>query len=330
MTATINPEQDRKKKLLNRLREALRARKYSQRTEQSYVMWVKRFIRFHNLRHPSDMAEPEINTFLTHLAVERKVSASTQNQALSALLFLYRHVLDKEIDELGEVIRARRPRRLPVVMTRDEVRAVLRRLSGEKWLVAALLYGSGLRLLECLRSRVQDFDFMTSQITVRDGKGNQDRVTMLPTSLHEPLRVHLDEVREIHAQDIRDGFGRVAMPYALAQKYPNAASDWRWQWVFPQQRRWRDLQTGHQGRHHMDASIIQRAVKEAVRQAGLTKRATCHTFRHSFATHLLEDGYDIRTIQELLGHRDVKSTMIYTHVLNRGPTGVRSPIDWID
>ncbi len=319
-----------KTKLLQQMREALRARKYSCRTEKTYVMWVRRFIQFHELRHPSEMAEPEINAYLTHLAVNGNVSASTQNQALSALLFLYRHVLNRQIGELGELIRARRPQRLPVVMTRDEARAVLRRLTGEKWIIAALLYGSGLRLMECLRLRVKDVDFTSSQITVRDGKGNQDRVTMLPVSLHVPLREHLKLVRTVHEQDLKDGYGQVYMPYALNRKYPNASAEWRWQWIFPQLRRWRDPQTGRQGRHHMDESIVQRAVKEAVRSAGLTKRASSHTFRHSFATHLLEDGYDIRTIQELLGHKDVKTTMIYTHVLNRGPTGVRSPMDRIE
>lgn len=215
-------------------------------------------------------------------------------------------------------------------MTRDEVKAVMRRLSGEKWLIAALMYGSGLRLMECLRLRIQDVDFASSQITVRDGKGNKDRVTMLPGMLRKPLEDHLKGVRVIHEQDLIDRYGRVLMPYALERKYPNAAADWVWQWIFPQQRRWKDPETGQQGRHHMDESIIQRAFKDAVRSAGLSKRATCHSLRHSFATHLLEDGYDIRTIQELLGHKDVKTTMIYTHVLNRGPTGVRSPMDRIE
>ncbi|MFC1500599.1 integron integrase [Candidatus Zixiibacteriota bacterium] len=328
MTGSNQPV--RKIKLLDQMHRALRARQYSPRTEQSYLRWVNRYVRFHHLKHPMEMAEPEINAFLSHLAVERKVSASTQNQALSALLFLYRHVLHREVGELEDVIRARRPQRLPVIMTRDEARAVLRRLSGDKWLIAALLYGSGLRLMECLRLRVKDVDFTTSQITVRDGKGNQDRVTMLPVSLHEPLRDHFKRVRAIHEQDLKDGHGKVFMPYAMARKYPNAVSEWGWQWVFPQLRRWRNPEIGKQGRHHLDASLMQRAMKDAVRSAGLTKQATCHTFRHSFATHLLEDGYDIRTIQELLGHKDVKTTMIYTHVLNRGPSGVRSPMDRIE
>jgi integron integrase len=275
------------------------------------------------------MAEPEINAFLTYLAVKKNVSASTQNQALSALLFLYRHVLGREIGDLGDVIRARKPKRLPVVMTREEVKAVLAHLQGDKWLMASFMYGAGLRLMECLRLRVQDVDFTTNQIAVRDGKGFKDRITMLPAVVKEPLKQHLEQVREVHQRDLTDGYGRVFMPYALARKYPNAAIEWRWWWVFPQERRWKNRNTGEQGRHHIDESIVQRAVKEAVIRAGLTKRATCHTFRHSFATHLLEVGYDIRTVQELLGHKDLKTTMIYTHVLNQGPKGVRSPMDEI-
>ncbi|HEY3363435.1 MAG TPA: integron integrase [Symbiobacteriaceae bacterium] len=316
-----------KPKLLDQLRIELRARHYSPKTEQAYCMWVKRYIYFHNVRHPVEMAEPEINAFLAYLAVKSKVSASTQNQALSALLFLYRHVIGREIGNLGEVIRARKPTRLPVVLSRDEVKAVLGRLTGGTLLMATLMYGAGLRLMECLCLRVQDIDFARNEITVRDGKGNKDRLTMLPSRAKQPLAQHLEHVKEIHRRDLADGCGRVLMPYALDRKYPGAATDWRWQWVFPQERRWRNGQTGEQGRHHVDESIIQRAVKEAVASAGLTKRASCHTFRHSFATHLLEGGYDIRTVQELLGHSDVKTTMVYTHVLNQGPRGVRSPID---
>lgn len=240
-----------KPKLLNQLREALRSRHCSRRTEQTYVMWVKRFIFFHNVRHPQEMAEPEINAFLTHLAVKEKVSASTQNQALSALLFLYRHVLGCEIGDLGEVIRARKPKRLPVVMTRDEVKAVLNHLTGDKWLMASLLYGAGLRLMECLRLRVQDIDFARNEITVRDGKGCKDRVTMLPQSLKTPLQDHLRKVKTIHEKDVRDGWGHVQMPDALDRKYPNAPADWRWQWVFPQGHRWTNPKTGQQGRHHV-------------------------------------------------------------------------------
>ncbi len=314
-------------RLLDQLRQALRSRHYSRRTEQSYVMWVRRFIYFHKKRHPADMAEPEINAFLTHLAVREKVSASTQTQALSAILFLYRHVIGRELGELGDIIRARKPKRLPVVMTRQEVKTVLGQLRGDKWFMASFMYGAGLRLMECLRLRVQDIDFGANQITVRDGKGFKDRVTMLPVVVKEPLRKHLQHVREVHRRDLADGYGRVAMPYALARKYPSAAAEWRWQWVFPQKNRWVNSQSGAEGRHHMDESILQKAVKEAARNAGILKRATCHTFRHSFATHLLEEGYDIRTVQELLGHKDVRTTMIYTHVLNRGARGVKSPVD---
>ncbi len=314
-------------KLLDQLREALRVRHYSPRTEATYRQWVKRFIFFHNVRHPAEMAEPEINAFLTHLAVKHKVSASTQNQALSALLFLYRHVIGREVGELGEIIRARKPKRLPVVLTREEVRAVLENLSGDRWLVASLLYGAGLRLMECLRLRVQDIEFSRREICVRSGKGNKDRITMLPSSLVSSLQDHLNLVKKIHNRDLEDGWGRVEMPGALDRKFPKASQEWKWQWVFPQENRWHNLATSEKGRHHMDESLIQKAVRIAVLKAALTKRATCHTFRHSFATHLLENGYDIRTIQELLGHNDVKTTMIYTHVLNRGAAGVRSPVD---
>ncbi len=314
-------------KLLDQMCEALRSRHYSRRTEQTYCKWVKRYIFFHNIRHPAEMAEPEINAFLTHLAVKEKVSASTQNQALSALLFLYRHVLGREVGDLGEVIRARKPKRLPVVMTCDEVKAVLANLTGDKWLMASIMYGAGLRLMECLRLRVQDIDFSRNEILVRDGKGAKDRVTMLPASLKVPLLEHLKRVKNIHERDLADGWGRVLLPDAIDRKYPNAPREWRWQWVFPQEKRWKNPKTGEEGRHHVDESLVQKAVRQAVTSAGLTKRATCHTFRHSFATHLLEGGYDIRTVQELLGHKDVKTTMIYTHVLNRGPAGVRSPID---
>lgn len=308
-------------KLLDQMREALRSRHYSRRTEQTYCQWVKRYIHFHHVRHPAEMAEPEINTFLTHLAVREKVSASTQNQALSALLFLYRYVFGREVGDLGEVIRARKSKRLPVVMTREEVKAVLANLSGDKWLMASLMYGAGLRL------RVQDLDFSRNEIHVRDGKGAKDRITMLPESLKAPLQDHLKKSKAIHEKDLADGWGRIQLPDAVDRKYPNAPKDWRWQWVFPLENRWVNPQTKEQGRHHTDESLVQKAVRDAVVKAGLTKRGTCHTFRHSFATHLLEGVYDIRTVQELLGYSDVKTTMIYTHVLNRGPAGVRSPVD---
>lgn len=317
----------RRQKLLHRLRDALRTHHYSPRTEQAYCYWVRRYVYFHGVRNPAEMSEPEINAFLTDLAVKEKVSASTQNQALSAILFLYRSVLGRRVDDLGEVVRARRPRRLPVVMDRDEVRSVLSNLSGDLWLMASLMYGSGLRVSECLRLRVQELDFSRSEIMVRNGKGARDRVTMLPGALVKPLEDHLKQVRETHERDLADGWGQVPLPDALDRKYPNAPKDWRWQWVFPQRKRWRNVRTGQEGRYHVDATILQRAVKEAVRSAGIVKHVGCHTFRHCFATHLLESGYDIRTIQELLGHRDVRTTMMYTHVLNKGGRGVRSPMD---
>ena len=314
-------------RLMDQVRRALRARHYSRRTEEAYCRWIKRFIFFHGLRHPSVMAATEVNAFLSHLAMSEDVSASTQNQALSALLFLYRHVLSRELGALGDVVRARRPRRLPVVLTREEVRRVLSRLDGASWLVANMLYGSGLRLLECLSLRVKDVDLESNQITVREAKGSRDRVTMLPQVVKTPFREHLEGVRRIHERDLAEGFGWVPLPDALERKYPGAAAEWQWQFVFPQAHRWVDAARGGEGRYHMDETIVQRAFKRAVRESGLTKHATCHTLRHSFATHLLEDGYDIRTVQELLGHKDVKTTMIYTHVLNRGGKGVKSPAD---
>lgn len=314
-------------KLLDQLSEALRSRHCSPRPGRTHCHWVKRFIFSHHVRHPAEMGEPEINAFLTRLAVKERVSASTQNQALSALLFLCRHVIGRGAGDLGEVIRARKPKRLPVVMTRDEVKAVLANLSGDKWLMASLMYGAGLRLMECLRLRVQDIDFSRNEILVRDGKGAKDRITMLPASLKSPLQEQLKHGKTVHERDLADGWGRVPLPDALDRKYPNAPKEWRWQWVFAQENRWKNPKTGEEGRHHVDESLVQKAVRQAVTAAGLTKRATCHTFRHSFATHLLESGYDIRTIQELLGHKDVSTTMIYTHVLNKGGHGVRSPMD---
>ena len=284
-------------------------------------------MRFHGTRHPAELGEADVNAFLTHLAEVGKVSASTQNQALSALLFLYRHVLGRELGDLGPVVRARKPERLPVVPTRGEVRAVLGHLDGDVGLMAHLMYGSGLRLMECLRLRVQHLDFDSRTIHVRDGKGAKDRTTMLPAALVDPLRLHLRAVKTIHQRDLADGWGKVQMPNALERKYPGAVTEWGWQWVFPQRKRWRNRATGRQGRHHCDPSIVQRAVKAAVVKAGISKPASCHSFRHAFATHLLEAGQDIRTVQELLGHRDLKTTMIYTHVLNRGPAGVESPLD---
>lgn len=273
------------------------------------------------------MAEPEINAFLTHLAVKHKVSASTQSQALSARLFLYRHVLGREIGNLGEVIRARKPKRLPIVMTRDEVREVLSHLTSSKKLMAGLLYGAGLSLMECLRLRVHDLGFGQGEILVRDGKGGKDRRTMFPESLSTPVKAHLNNVKLLHEKDIAEGWGRVSLPDALEDKYPNASREWRWQWVFPQENRWKNMKTGEEGRHPLHETLLQRAIKEAVFKANIVKRIGCHTFRHFFATHLLEDGCDIRTIQELLGHKDICTTMIYTHVLNKGGRRVRSPVD---
>jgi integron integrase len=314
-------------RLLDRVRQACRVRHLSRRTEDAYVAWIRRFILFHKKRHPNDMGAEEVSRFLSWLAVSRRVSASTQNQALNALLFLYRNVLQRELPAVGGVVRAHRPVRLPTVLTRDEVRAVLAQLKGMPYLVTSLLYGSGLRLLECLQLRVKDIDFDRSQITVREGKGSKDRVTLLPLSIRTDLARHIETVRRLHRGDLQVGLGQVVLPGAIGRKYPAAASSWSWQFVFPASRACRDPLWGAPSRFHIHESAIQRAVTSAVRSAGLTKRATCHSFRHSFATHLLEDGYDIRTVQELLGHADVTTTMIYTHVLNRGVMGVRSPID---
>ena len=313
--------------LLDRMHAALRSRHYSPRTEKVYCAWVSRFVEFFQGRHPCEMGEGEINAFLTHLAVVGRVSASTQNQALAALLFLYRTVIGREVGNLGTIIRARKPMRLPDVLTREEVRAVLSRLDGDERLMASLLYGSGLRLMECLQMRVQDVDLERGEIMVRHGKGGKDRLTMLPQALEEPLRRQMERARAVQESDIAQGWGRVQLPDAIARKYPNAPTDWRWQWVFPQARRWTDPATGQQGRHHVHETILQKAVRRAVLDSGIAKRAGCHTLRHSFATHLLESGYDIRTIQELLGHKDVSTTMIYTHVLNKGGLGVKSPFD---
>jgi len=273
------------------------------------------------------MGEREMNAFLSHLAVKGRVSASTQNQALAALLFLYRHVIGREVGDLGNLIRAKKPVRIPVVMSKAEVKLVLMQLSGRDRLMAELIYGTGMRLNECLELRVGSVDFERNQILVRQGKGGKDREVMLPGSLKNRLEAHLKEVKRIHLADLKVGLGEVPVPGALERKYPKASRDWGWQWVFPQARRWKDPGTGQRGRHHMDATLLQRAIRRAVDRSGLTKRISCHTFRHSFATHLLEGGYDIRTVQVLLGHKDLKTTMIYTHVLNRGPGGVRSPLD---
>ncbi|HSB41277.1 MAG TPA: integron integrase [Methylomirabilota bacterium] len=314
-------------RLLDRMRAALRTRHCSPRTEKAYVGWIRRFILFHDKRHPAAMGAPEITRFLSALAVQRNVAASTQNQALSALLFLYREVLKQELPWLDDLVRAKTRERIPVVLTRDEVQAVIDGLDGPPRLVALLLYGAGLRLLEALRLRVKDVDFARNQITVRSGKGGKDRVTMLPAAVRRDLAKHLEVVLAQHEADLRAGAGWVELPWALARKYPRAGREWIWQWIFPATRIYVHRDSGQRRRHHLHESVLQRAVKEAVRGTGIPKRATCHTFRHSFATHLLEDGADIRTVQELLGHRDVATTMIYTHVLNRGPAGVLSPAD---
>jgi len=313
--------------LLDDVKSALRIRHYSLRTEESYVGWIKRFILFSGKRHPREMGEPEIQAFLEHLAVERRVSASTQNQALCALLFLYKEVLKTDDVVVNLAHRAQRPERLPVVLTRQEVREILDRMTGVAGLVAGLLYGSGLRLMECLTMRVKDLEFSRNEIVVRDGKGRKDRLTMLPEAVKESLNRHLLSVRSLHERDVKQGAGRVVLPDALELKYPNANREWGWQWVFPASTRYLDRDSGIERRHHLHESVVQRAMKRAVQDAKVTKAASCHTLRHSFATHLLESGYDIRTIQELLGHSDVRTTMIYTHVLNRGGRGVRSPFD---
>lgn len=318
---------DVKPKLLDQVRQKIRIKHYSIRTEQAYVDWIRRYILYHQKRHPQDMGKPEIEQFLTHLAVERNVAASTQNQALSAILFLYKEVLQQDIGWLDGMEHAKRPARLPVVLTVTEVRAVLAHLDGRHRLMANLLYGSGLRLMECVRLRVKDLDFEYRQLTVRDGKGQNDRRTLLPESLIEPLKTHLADVKIVHDQDLQEGFGDVYLPFALARKYPNAGREWGWQYVFPASRRSIDPRSELERRHHLEEQTLQRAVKDAVRTAGIAKPASCHTLRHSFATHLLMAGYDIRTIQELLGHKDVSTTMIYTHVLNRGGRGVASPLD---
>ena len=316
-----------KPKLLEQVRRAVRTRHYSDRTEKAYVHWIKRFIFFHDKRHPSEMAETEIAQFLSSLASDGHVSASTQNQAFNALLFLYKEVLGKRIGLIEGVVRAKRAQRLPVVLTKEEVKNVIDRMSGAPRLMAILLYGGGLRLMECCHLRVKDIDFPRNEIVVRAGKGDKDRHTMLPTAIKESLSRHIEAVRRQHQEDIGKGLGRVALPNALERKYPNAGREWPWQWVFPAPNHYTDRVTGEKRRHHLHESVLQRAVRDAVVKASISKPASCHTFRHSFATHLLEDGYDIRTVQELLGHRDVSTTMVYTHVLNRGGRGVRSPAD---
>jgi integron integrase len=314
-------------RLLDQVRARIRLKHYSIRTEQAYADWIKRFILFHGKRHPVTLGASEVEAFLTHLAVERNVAAATQNQARSALLFLYKDVLGTELPWLDGVEHARAPARLPVVLTRDEVASVLRELKGTHALIGGLLYGSGIRIMECVRLRIKDVEFSRFEIVVRDGKGAKDRVTMLPRGVSAALRDHLHKVSALHQQDLAAGYGAVYLPHALQRKYPDAATAWGWQYVFPAQRRSSDPRSGIERRHHLGDHAFQRAMRQAVSDAGVAKPATPHTLRHSFATHLLESGYDIRTIQELLGHSDVSTTMIYTHILNRGGRAVVSPLD---
>ena len=321
------PAPVRRPRLLDQVRAAIRRLNYSRSTEEAYVHWIKRYIYFHGKRHPAELGEAEAAAFLSHLATERRVAAATQGQALAALLFLYKQVLGRDLGWLDGMTRAKRPVRLPTVLSLQEVQGLLSELSGTALLMAGLLYGAGLRHFECLRLRVKDVDFNYRQILVREGKGQKDRVTLLPEKFVEPLRAHLEKVRRLHARDLREGYGEVHLPFALARKYPRAGYEWPWQYVFPSKHRSIDPEDGTIRRHHLDDSVLQRAVKEAARAAGIDKRVSCHTLRHSFATHLLHNGYDIRTVQELLGHSDVSTTMIYTHVLNKGGRGVVSPLD---
>jgi integron integrase len=323
---TGDAKQKQKPRLLDLVRQEIRTLHYSRRTEKAYVHWIKQFIFFYEKRHPNTMGESEIAAFVSALATRRNMSASSQNQALSALVFLYRRVLRRELDNF-ELVRAKRPTRLPLVLTRNEVDAVLNRIEGTKGVMARLLYGSGLRLLECCRLRTKDVDLERRELMIRDAKGEKDRITVLPESIVEPLAHQIGRAQSVHKRDLRRGAGYVELPYALARKYPNASREWAWQWVFPATKLYYHRETDQRRRHFLHESALQRAVRRAVLESGITKPASCHTFRHSFATHLLEDGYDIRTIQELLGHKDVSTTMIYCHVLNRNRRGVRSPLD---
>ena len=314
-------------KLLDQVRDRIRRKHYSLRTESAYIHWIRRFIYFHGKRHPRELGAQDVERFLTHLAVAGQVSASTQNQAMSALLFLYKEVLMQNLPWLNNVEPAQRPKRLPVVLTQEEVNALLTRIEGTPGLMLRLIYGTGMRIMECLRLRVKDVDFARSEIVIREGKGAKDRVTMLPASLVAPLTQHLARVKLLHDSDLRAGYGDVYLPFALARKYPNAGREWGWQYVFPSSKRSLDPRSGITRRWHAHEANIQRAMRQALRDAGIHKPATPHTLRHSFATHLLQSGYDIRTVQELLGHNNVSTTMIYTHVLNRGGRAVLSPLD---
>jgi len=314
-------------RLLDQVRDAIRRRHYSRRTEETYVQWIRRFIFFSGRRHPKAMGAAEVTAFLNHLATERDVAAATQNQALSAMLFLYKEVLSMPLAWLDGLERAKRPARLPTVLTAAEMERLLAQMHGPRWMMASLLYGAGLRLRECLKLRVKDVDFGYRQILVRDGKGGKDRVTMLPAAIVGPLELHLVRVKVLHERDVAEGYGDVELPDAIARKYPRAPYEWGWKFVFPSHKRSVDPASGVIRRHHVYESYLIRGVKQAARAAGLAKHVSCHTLRHSFATHLLESGYDIRTVQELLGHADVSTTMIYTHVLNKDGRGVASPLD---
>lgn len=314
-------------RLLDQVRNEIRFRHYSIRTEESYIQWIKRYIYFHSKRHPKDMGAEEVTAYLTHLAVNRDVAASTQNQALSALLFLYKNVLKVDLPWLDNVQRAKRPKRLPVVFSQKEVKSILCQFEGTRWLIAMLLYGTGMRLMECIRLRVKDIDFSYKQIIIRDGKGAKDRVTLLPETLIEPLRVHLIKVKDMHDVDLNNGYGSVYLPNALSVKYKNADHSWAWQYIFPSKKLSKDPRSSIVRRHHLNEKSIQRMLKRAIQNAGIVKTGSTHSLRHSFATHLLESGYDIRTVQELLGHKDVKTTQIYTHVMQKGASAVKSPLD---
>jgi len=316
----------KKSPFIESIRRAIRVRHYSIRTEKAYIDWTKRFIYFFDKKHPKDMGEVEVGEFLTHLACDKNVSSSTQNQALNALVFVYKHVLKQEFGEIQNVVRAKKPSRLPVVLSRVEVSQLLNKLQGQQWLMASLLYGAGLRLMECMRLRIHDIDFTQRAIIVRSGKGNKDRITILPDELTDTIKNHMQTVKLAHTRDLDQGFGTVYLPYSLAKKYLNANKQWNWQYLFPAKNRSIDPRSGIEQRHHYNEGSLQKAVKNAVHQSELNKPASCHTLRHSFATHLLENGYDIRTVQDLLGHADVRTTQIYTHILNRGGHAVISPL----
>lgn len=322
-----SPSPPKQKKLLEQVQDAIRAKHYSLRTEKTYLDWIRRFILYHNKRHPREMGVPEVQDFIVHLATKDNVSASTQNQALSAVTFLYRHVLLKELQFPTDTIRPGRSKPLPVVLTVQEARAVINNMNGTPKLMAKILYGSGLRLMECLRLRVKDVDFGNHQIVIREGKGEKDRFTILPDSITDELQAHLMVVKAMHEKDLKEGFGETSLPYALAQKYKSASKEWLWQYIFPASVRSIDPISQKEKRHHLDPGVLQKAIRKAAQMAKIQKPVSPHIFRHSFATHLLQNGYDIRTVQELLGHKDVNTTMIYTHVLQRGGLAVKSPLD---